>query len=91
MRYFLFVLLFVFSTQGFSDKEWYYVGEAEDGLTQLYFNKNKLAKRDGKLFVWMMVSEKVRRSYGKSAKELILTDCKIPYSYEQLSLTFFSF
>ena len=96
-------MLFIFSTQGFSDsnkeepnplsefldKEWYFVGETEDGQTQGYFNKNELVKRDGKLFVWIMMSEKVRRSYGKSGKELIVTDCKKPITYEQLSLTFF--
>jgi len=102
MKYLL-ILLFLFSTQSFADsnkvepnplsefldKEWYFIGVTEDGQTQAYFNQYELVKRDGKLFVWIMMSEKVRKSFGKSAKELIVTDCKKPITYEQLSLTFF--
>ena len=63
--------------------------ETENGDTKIYFNKNDLVKRDGNLFVWLMATFKKPASFGKSFKELIVTDCKKPYSFRTLQRTFY--
>ena len=95
MKYLL-ILLFLLTAQGFSEsfkeflnKDWILAATTRDGQVKAYFNKNELVKRDGKLFVWSIVSSKEKQRFGKSAKELIVTDCKKPYSFKQLSLTFY--
>ena len=74
MKYLL-ILLFLFTTQGFSEsfkeflnKDWILASQTVDGFGKAYFNKNELIKRDGKLFVWIMISSKESQVFGNQLK-----------------------
>ena len=70
--------------------DWIRVSEAETGYASVYIDKKNIVKRDGRLFFWLMTNMDMENSSDvNSVKELIVTDCKKPVSYESLTKYFY--
>jgi len=70
--------------------DWIRVSEAETGYASVYIDKKNIVKRDGRLFFWLMTNMDMENSSDvNSVKELIVTDCKKPVSYESLTKNFY--
>ena len=65
------------------------VSEAETGNGNVYLDRKNIVRRDRRLFFWLMFNTDIGSSNAYTVKELIVTDCKKPLSYESLTRKFY--
>ena len=79
----IFLLHSSFSFAVSNEEEWKWVTKTDSA--SMYFNKKNLVKRNGNLFIWTITNQNEKGRFGKSWKDLNVTDCKQPYSFKILS------